>query len=270
MGRPLGRDDSTIPTPTPTPTTANLPYMFPVRERPSTFPSSLINRSSSRPPVPTSVNKPPLHRSQTDDLDLLRQVKSNNLSIPSIGAGTSTSSNIPLHNTTSEQLRVQPHLHQYQPQYSSQRPSQHQNHHQSVRHQSVPYQVPTTSAQATYPHTATRQHLQQKRHQHYEPPFTHAPLHHPPSSSNYTYRPTASEGTKKKPVQSSPNPHPDRNLAPPPAPHSPCSSSDNTSSSVTAPDPAQKVSAATPLPPDDWRWGYVRRYGGRGRGQSGG
>jgi hypothetical protein len=272
MGRPLGRDDSTIPTPSP------LPYMFPVRERHSTFPSSLINRSSSRPPH-ASTSKPQLHRSQTDDLDLLRQVKSNNLVIPSTITSTS-SSHIPPYIPTAKRA-VQPHLYQHQPQH------RHQHEHQS------------STAQAPYPHfptTPAPTAPQQHRHQHYEPPFIHAPLYHPPSTSNYSYRPNQAQKVKSRPIEQPPDSSSNRkhvhrerehhrgqapvnthllqsNTAVPP--QSPNSSSNATSPSApsvetSTPDDSETGSAEIPLPPGDWRWAYIRRYGGRGRGQSGG
>jgi hypothetical protein len=201
--------------------------------RPSTFPSALQRRHSR----PSAGNLP----DQSNEMDLLRQVKSNNLSMPTLTQSSTQFTHGPdsnLHRYMNwvpsgnyPQDRVQyNHIH-------NQRQQQHQN---------------------------QSQHRVQQNKQ--NDLFTYKPLYHPPNPtpSSYTYRPEQTPPNRRSSTSST-DIHPrDRDFSPLPTP--------TTSACVSDSPPLTELpsSGAGPLamnlPHGDWR----RKYVGRGRGQSGG
>jgi hypothetical protein len=227
MGRPLLVQDEDLLGPPP------LATMSSPLGRPSTFPSSLQRRHSR----PSAGNIP----DQPNEMDLLRQVKSNNLSIP-------TSSH-------------EPNLNRYlnwvpSGNYSQDRVQYnhiHNQHRQHVHHQQS--------------HQNQSQHRVQTPQQNKQNDlFTYKPLYHPPNPSpnSYTYYPEQTPPNRRSSTSST-DIHPrDRNFSPLPAPATSACASD--SPPLTELPPGEAGPLAMNLPHGDWR----RKYVGRGRGQSGG
>jgi hypothetical protein len=221
MGRQLPVQDEDLLGPPP------LATMSSPLGRASTFPSSLQRRHSR----PSSGNIP----NQPNETDLLRQVKSNNLSIP-------TSSHEP---NLNRYLNCVPSGNY--PQDRVQYNHIHNQHRQQVHHQQL--QQP-------------QHRLQNKQND----LFTYKPLYHPPNStpSSYTYRPEQTPPNRRSSTSLT-DIHPrDRNFSPLPAPAPSGCASD--SPPLTELSSSGAGPLAMNLPHGDWR----RKYVGRGRGQSGG
>lgn len=238
MGRPLplAPDDSP---------TGQTPFTS--RELSSRLSASL-QRTHSQPrlPVPSSTTRP-------DEMDLLRQVKSNNLSLPTGPASRPNPANM------YGNINWQP-----------PRPPSYANPYR--QHLKPVYQYPQHQQQHHYHHP--HQQRQYNQHQQQNDLFTYAPLYHPPPASSYIYRPDPKPNPKINTTRREASPRSteiharDRNFSP-------------TSSTIThqtaailspcaqVPSPVEPASigslAALELPHGDWR----RRYVGRGRGQSG-
>jgi hypothetical protein len=206
--------------------------------RPSTFPSALQRRHSR----PSAGNIP----DQSNETDLLRQVKSNNLSMPTLTQSSIHITHGPISNPD-RYLNWIP-----SGNYPQDRVQYNHIHHQHRHHQQ----------------------LQQSQHQHrVQPPqhkhndlFTYKPLYHPPNPtpSSYTYRPEQTPPNRRSSTSST-DIHPrDRNFSPLPVPTPSACVSD--SPPLTELPSGSAGHVAMNLPHGDWR----RKYVGRGRGQSGG
>jgi hypothetical protein len=231
MGRPLPliqNEDLLGPPP--------LATMSSPHGRPSTFPSAL-QRRHSRPMTGYIPN-------QTNETDLLRQVKSNNLSMPTLTQSSTQFTHGPDSN-----------LHRYlnwvpsgnYPQDRVQYNHIHNQHRQHVHHQQL---------------HQPQHRLQNKQND----LFTYKPLYHPPNPtpSSYTYRPEQTPPNRRSSTSST-DIHPrDRNFSPLPAPTPSACASD--SPPLTELPSSGAGPLAMNLPHGDWR----RKYVGRGRGQSGG
>jgi len=236
IGRPLHAQNGDSLGPPPP------PVSFP-RGRPTL--QSSLQRRHSRPSLGYTPN-------QSNEMDLLRQVKSNNLSMPiptftpslptHITHGPISNSDryinwIPSGNYPQDRIQYN-HIHNQHRQPSHQQGYQHHQH------------------QLQHRRTLPQQNKQNDL-------FTYKPLYHPPAPASYMPRPEL----KSNPSTSSSGIHPrDREFSPIPSPaptRSPCPSN---SPPLTELPTSGAGLLAMNLPHGDWR----RKYVGRGRGQSGG
>jgi len=227
MGRPLPliqNEDLLGPPPLAT-------ISFPLG-RPSTF-TSALQRRHSRPSL-----------TQPNEMDLLRQVKSNNLSMPTL---TQSSRNT----THGSNSNVDGYLNWIPtgnyPQDRVQYNHIHNQHRQQVHHQQL---------------HQPQHRLQNKQND----LFTYKPLYHPTNltPNSYTYHPEQTPPNRRSSTSST-DIHPrDRNFSPLPTPTTSACVSD--SPPLTELPSSEAGPLAMNLPRGDWR----RKYVGRGRGQSGG
>jgi hypothetical protein len=192
MGRPLPitQDDSAIPTPAPLHM-----GLFEARERPSTFESTFRHMAthSSRP-----------FRGTVNEMDLLRQVKSNNLSIPQ-PSNPQTQAHVPSRpqhqfhhgppnmNWQPPGKTIYSNIHHYHQQYKH-------HHHQSQHQYQVQHQHQLQPLRATQPPS-------QQPHNKSNDPFTYAPLLILPQLHPTSIARTATPITlEKKRDPKSPNP----------------------------------------------------------------
>lgn len=257
MGRPLPQDDTAIPTPYPA-----MDQLFTVRERPSTFESTFRRMASRSSPIigPSNVFST---TSRTDEMDLLRQVRSNNLSIPN---PTPTQTSFSQSQSQHIYINRPENLERYMNWVPSGNFSQDRTHYNHIHHHQHQHQQRQQQIQS---HHQQSQHHQQPQQNKQNDLFTYKPLYHPPPTSSYIYRPDPKPNPRPA-ISSTPSSadiHPrDRNFSPTTAPAlaaSPCG--------LDGPSPTELPLGgfgplAMELPHGDWR----RKYVGRGRGQSGG
>jgi len=221
MGRPLPVQDEDLLGPPPLATISS------PRGRPP--PTSTFQRRHSRP----SSN-------QSNETDLLRQVKSNNLCMPTLTQSSIKLTHGPISNSNSDR-------------YMNWIPSGN---------------YPQDRIQYNHIHSQRQQQQQQPQQRLHTPQqnkqndlFTYKPLYHPSAPTSYTYRP---EPTHKPSASSS---TPSTDIHPRDQHFSPTASA---CASDSPPLTELPSGGATPvpmnLPHGDWR----RKYVGRGRGQSGG